>query len=97
MWQQGAAAGYTSNILCSRTDTSREESSVNMKIFIGLEYLHAELPGLTMLDFFLLVTSMIRLGTYPVIHSTDVVKVRTTITRMQTFYKAYDPKCSLFH
>ena len=38
--------------LCSRRDTSREESSVNMTIFIVLKDLHAELPGLTMLDFF---------------------------------------------
>ena len=52
MWQQGAAAAYTNNIsLCSRKDTSREESSVDMKIFIVLKDLHAELPGLTMLDF----------------------------------------------
>ena len=39
-------------LLCSRKDTSREESSVNRKIFIVLKHLHAELPGLTMLDFF---------------------------------------------
>ena len=29
--------------------------------------------------------------------STNVVKVRTAITIMQTYYKAYDPKCFLFH
>ena len=53
MWLQGAAAAYTSNIsLCPRKDTSREESSVNKKIFIGLKDLHSELPGPTMLDFF---------------------------------------------
>ena len=53
MRQEDAAAAYTSNIsLCSRKDTSREESSVDMKIFIVLEDLHAELPGLTLLDFF---------------------------------------------
>ena len=33
-------------------DPSNEESSVNIKIFIGLENLRAELPGLTILDFF---------------------------------------------
>ena len=47
------AAAYTSNIsLCSGKDTSKEESSVNMKIFIVLKDLHAELLGLTMLGFF---------------------------------------------
>ena len=100
MWQQGAAAAYTSNIsLCSRKDTSREESSVNMKIFIDIKDLHAELAGLTMLDFCLSVTSMTRFGTYPLIHmqSTNMVKVRATITGMQTYYKAGDPKCFLFH
>ena len=52
MWQQGAAAAYTSNVsLCSRKDDSSEESSANMKIFIGLKDLHAKLQGLTMLDF----------------------------------------------
>ena len=93
MWQQGDASAYTSNIsLCSRKDNSKEESSVNMEIIIGLDDLHVELPGL---DFFLLVTSMTRFGTYPVIHmqSTNMVKVRTAITRMKTCYKAYDPKC----
>ena len=53
VWQQGDAAAYTSNtFLCSRKDASREESSVNMKIFTVLRDLHAELPGLTMLFFF---------------------------------------------
>ena len=42
---------------------SREDSSANMEIFIGLKDLHAELPGLNMLDFFLLVSSMTRFGT----------------------------------
>ena len=32
--------------------TLREKSSVNMKISTVLKDLHAELPGLTMLDFF---------------------------------------------
>ena len=56
---------------------------------------HVELPGLTILDFFLSVTSMTRFGTYPIIHmqSTNMVKVRTAITRMKTCSKAYDPKC----
>ena len=82
MWQQSAAAAYTSNIsLCSRKDISREESSLNMKIFIGLKDLHAELLGLTMLNFFLSVTSMTRFGTYFVIHmqSTNMVEVRTKV------------------
>ena len=53
MWQQGAAAAFTSNISsCSREDTSRAESSVNMKLFIGLKNIRAELPSLTMLDSF---------------------------------------------
>ena len=43
--------------------TSREDSSANMEIFIGLKGLHAELPGLNMLDFFLLISSMARFGT----------------------------------
>ena len=48
MREQGAAAAYTNNIsLCSRKETSKEESSVNMKIFIGLEDLHSELLGLS--------------------------------------------------
>ena len=46
--QQGGAAAYTSNIcLCSSKDTSREESSINGRYSL----VHAELPGLTMLDF----------------------------------------------
>ena len=50
--QQGIAAAYTSSIsLCSRKETAKEESLVNMKIFIGLEDLHDELQGLTMLFF----------------------------------------------
>ena len=88
MWQEGAAAAYTSNnSLCSREDNSREESSVNMKIFIGLKDLHAALPGLTMLVFFPLVTSMTRFGTYAVIHmqSTNMVEIMTTITGMQRY------------
>ena len=100
MWQQGDATAYTSNIsLCSRKDTSREESSVNMKIFIDLRDLHVEPPGLTMLNFLLSVTSMTRFGTYSVIHmqSASMVKVRTAIIRRQTYYKAYDSKCFLFH
>ena len=70
-----------------------------MKIFIGLKDLHAKLSGLRMLEFSLSVTSMTRFGTYPIIHmqSTNTVKVRTAITRMQTYYKAYDSKCFLFH
>ena len=100
LWDnKGAATAYTSNIsLCFGKDTSREESSANMKIFVDLKDLHAELPSLTMLDFFLSVSSMTRFGTCPVIHmqSTNMVKVRTAITRMQTYYKAHDPKCLLF-
>ena len=99
MWQQGAAADYTNNnYLCSRKYTLREESSVSMKIFIGLKYLHAKLPGLTMLDFFS-VTLMTRFGTYPIIHmqSPNMVEVRTVMTGMQVSYMAYDPKCFLFH
>ena len=38
--------------ICAQEDILKEESSVNMKIFIGLQDLHAELLGLTMLDFF---------------------------------------------
>ena len=77
--------------------TSREESSVNMKIFIGFKDLHAKVQGLTMPDFYLSATSMTRLGTCPVIHmqSTNMVKM-TTIKRMQTYYKSYDPKCVPF-
>ena len=65
---------------------AREESSVNMNIFVGLKDLRAQLLGLTMLDFFLSVTSIPRFGTYHVIHmqSTNMVKVRTAITRMQS-------------
>ena len=61
-------------------DTSREESSVNRKIFISLKDLHANLPDLTMLNFFLSVISMTRFGTYPVIHmqSTNMVKCSLT-------------------
>ena len=63
-----AAVAYTSNIIvCSRKDTSKEESSVNMKIFMSLEDLFAELPSLTKLDIFLSVTSMTRFRIYPVI------------------------------
>ena len=85
--------------LCCIKDTLKEESSVNVKIFICLEDLHTRLPGLTMPDFSVSVTSMTRFGTYPVMHmqSTNMTKVRTTITRMQTYYRAYDPKCFLFH
>ena len=69
---------------------------MNMKIFIGLEDLHAELPDLTMLQFFLPVTLMTR---FAVIHmqSINMAKVSTAITRIQTYYKAYDPKRFLFH
>ena len=53
MGQQSVATAYTSNVsLCSRKDTSKEESSVNINILISLEDLHPELPGLTMLDIF---------------------------------------------
>ena len=100
MWQQGAAAGLHNNIaLRSRKDTLREESSVNMKIIIGLRDLHAELPSLTMLDLFLSVTSMTRFGTYPAIHmqSTNIVKLKTAFSRLQTYYKAINPKSFLFH
>ena len=61
------AAAYTSNIfLCSRKDSLREESSVNMKIFIVFKDLHAELPGLTMPDVFGHLNDHIRtrFGTY---------------------------------
>ena len=96
MWQQGAASVYRSNIsLCSRKDTLKEESLlVNMKTFIGLEDLHAKLPDLIMLDFFLSVTSMTMFGTHPVIHmqSTNMVKFRTAITKMQTYFKGADQK-----
>ena len=53
-WGQPAvAAAHASKITSySRKDTSREELSVNMKIFIVLKDLHAEIPDLTMLDFF---------------------------------------------
>ena len=43
--------------LCA-PESSKENSSVNMKIFKGLHDLQAKLPGLTMLDFFLSVTWM---------------------------------------
>ena len=74
-----------------------KESSVNKKIFIGLEDLHPELLSLIMLDFLILVTMMTRLGRCPIIHmqSTNIVKVWTAITRMQMYYQAYDPKCFL--
>ena len=39
-------------LLCSRKDTLSEQSLVNMKTFIVLKDLHAELLGLTMLEFF---------------------------------------------
>ena len=87
----------TSNIsLRSRKETSTEESSVNMKIFIGLEDLHAELPGLTMMYFFFLVTSITSFRTYPLIHmqSTNMVKVRTAI--MQTYYTTFMIQNSLY-
>ena len=60
---------YTSKIsLWSRKKgVSREESSANVIIFFGPKDLHAELPGLNMRFFFLLVTLMTRFGTYPVI------------------------------
>ena len=72
---------------------------IKMKIFVGLKDLQAELPGLTILDFFLSVTSMTKSGTYSVIHiqSDKLVDVRSAITRMQTYYNAYDPKNFLFH
>ena len=104
MWQQGAVAVYTSNIsFCSRKDTSKENPLVNIEIFIGLKDLYAELPGLSMLDFFLSITSMTRFGAYPIIHmqTINMVKVKTAITRMYYKYdkllKDYDPKCFLFH
>ena len=55
--------------------------------------------GLTMLDFFLSVTSIKRFGKYPVIYiqSIHMIKVGTAITRMQAHYKSYDPKSFLFH
>ena len=69
MWEQDPAAAYKSNIsLCSLKDPSKEESSVNVKIFIGLKELQAELLGLSMLEFSLSVTSMTKFGAYPVIH-----------------------------
>ena len=70
-----------------------------MKIFIGFTGFFTELPGLTYALFFPSVNSMTRFGTYPVIHvqSTDMVKVSTAIRRMQTYHKAYDPECFLFH
>ena len=74
----------TQTFLCAPEKTLREKNHplVNMKIFIGLEDLHAELPGLTMLDFFLSVTStMTRFGTYPVIHTQSTNMVRTAVTR----------------
>ena len=64
---------------CSREDISKEESSVNMKIFIGLKDLQAELPGLTKLDFSLARNS----------HAiTNLVYVRAVVTRIQTYYQA---------
>ena len=50
----------------------------------------------------ILIQGNTRFGTYPVIihmqyWSTNIAKVRTAITRMQTYCKAYDPKCFLFH
>ena len=68
-----------------------------MKIFIGLKNLQAELPGLTILDVFLSVSLMRKSGTYLDTHiqSANLAKVRAPITRMQTYCKAYDPKCFL--
>ena len=62
-------------------NTSREESSVNMKIFISLEDVHPELPESNHAGYFLSLTSMTRFGTYHVIHmqSTNMAKVRTAI------------------
>ena len=51
----------TVTVLCGQHQM-RKESSVNIKIFIGLKDLHAELTGLTMLDFFLSFTSVTRFG-----------------------------------
>ena len=67
---------------------------MNMKIFILLDDLHVDLQRLTMLDFFVTVTSMTRFGVYPIIHmqSTNIVKVMTAITRMHTYCKACHPK-----
>ena len=54
---QGAAAAQRGNIsVCYRKDTSRAESSINMKIFISIKARISKpsmpnLPGLTMLDF----------------------------------------------
>ena len=59
-------------------DTSREESLVNMKMFIGLEDLHAELPGLTMLDFcpFGYLDDKVWSISHNHIQSTNMVKVK---------------------
>ena len=73
MWLQSAAAAYTSNISsCSRKDTSREQSLVNMNIFVGLKDLHAEVPGLT----------------YPIIHiqSIKMAKVRIAVQTYHKVY-----------
>ena len=71
----------TGNKVLQKKHFERKIIKKNMKIFIGFTSLYTELPGLTMLYFFLLVTSMTRFGTYPVIHmqSTDMVKVSTAI------------------
>ena len=85
---------------CAQEDTSKAESSVNMKIFIGLKDLHAELLGLTTLDFFPFgyLDDKVWNIPYPIIRmqSTNMVKVRTAVTSMQTYYKTYDPNSFYF-
>ena len=49
---------------------------MNMKIFIDLKDLHAELPSLTMLDFFLSVFSVTMFGTCPVTTCSQLIWLR---------------------
>ena len=123
---RGCSSLHKQQFFVLQKDTLRQESSINMTIFITLKDLHAELQRLTMLDFFLSVTnmtifitlkdlhaelprqtmldfslsdtSMIRFGTHPAIQmqSTNMVEVRTTVTGMQKYYKACDPKSFIF-
>ena len=75
---------------CTREGTSKEESSVNMKIFICLRS-PGRTTGPTFDDtaFFLSKTLMTKFGMYPVIHmeSTDLVDARAAVTKIQMYYK----------
>ena len=65
----------------------KENSSVNMEVFVCLQDIHTEQPGLTILDFFLSVTLMTNCGMCLLIsmQSANLVKLWTTIIRMPTY------------